>query len=159
MALRGKLIDPRTFDRAVLRKSISSLFGESWTPVDDNFAERILKSALARGKPDPRNKAKRLVCVGANNKIRATTILLPKRGGSVKALLSTTTSDLETLNLMIDEVRRLCCSWNSRKIYFLHPLLDTLIVELLKGSQFQMEGFLRAPYQPGQDVGIFSRFC
>jgi predicted transcriptional regulator len=156
---KGKLVDPHSFDRASIKKRFVSLFSESWMPVDEVFIERIFRSAAGIGRPDPRHKAKRLVCVGNKDELLGITVLMPKRGGAVKALLSTKTTDPETLGLMIDEVCRLSCSWGSRKIYFLHPLLDTAVIKVLNESQFQMEGFLRAPYKPGADVGIFSRFC
>jgi predicted transcriptional regulator/GNAT superfamily N-acetyltransferase len=158
-ARKGELLDLRRVNRSLLKTSLVSLFSGAWTSVDEAFADRILKSAAGTGKPDPRNKSKRLVCVGTPDEIVGLTVLLPKRGGAVKALLCASTNDPETLRLMITEVCRLSCGWGSRKIYFLHPLLDGVVVKILRESQFQMEGFLRAPYRPGEDVGIFSRFC
>jgi predicted transcriptional regulator len=157
--LPGKLIDIRGVDRQKLSRDIAQLFSEGWTPMNEHLAGRIVQSAMSKNKPDPRVKAKRLVCVGSGNIIIGASVLLPKRGGAVKALLATVTSKQEILSLLIEESCRLSCSWNSRKIYFLHPLLDSTVVRALRESQFQMEGFLKAPYRPGEDVGIFSRFC
>lgn len=156
---RGNLLDLRSIPKALLSEAIVSLFSQDWIPTDTTFAERILKSALTKGKPDAREKAKRLVCTGSDGSICAMAILLPKRGGAVKALLCSATNDKLTLISLIEETVRLSCRWGSRKIYFLHPLLDWPVVSSLKESQFQMEGFLKAAYRPGEDVGVFSRFC
>lgn len=156
---RGDLLDMHSVDKARLRDAIVTLFSRDWIPTDTTFADRILKSAMAKGRPDAREKAKRIVCMGASGKICAIAILLPKRGGAVKALLCSATDDKATLTKLIEEAVRLSCGWESRKVYFLHPLLDSPVVTALKESQFQMEGFLKAPYRPGEDVGVFSRFC
>ena len=155
----GKLINIQVLDKQELRRSIVDLFSKNWVKIDEDTAERVLKSALSRTKPDPRRKSKRIGCVANGTKIVAAAILLPKRGGAVKALLSTVTEDAKTIKLMIEEICLMICHWGSRKIYFLHPLLDGAVVDALKESQFQMEDFLKAPYRPGEDVGIFSRFC
>jgi hypothetical protein len=142
-----------------MRDAIVHLFSRDWIPVDKAFADRILRSAVAKGRPDARDKAKRIVCAGVGGRVSAIVILLPKRGGAVKALLCSATDDKVTLMKLIEEAVRLSSSWESRKIYFLHPLLDSSVVNALKDSQFQMEGFLKAPYRQGEDVGVFSRFC
>jgi len=157
--VRATLINSPEISEIALKRDFKNLFSETWTPVTDSFADRIVRGSMATKKPDPRNKSKRMVCIGKPNKILGLTVLLPKRGGAVKALLATATNDDSSLRKMIDEVCRLSCRWGSRKIYFLHPLLDITVIQALRESQFQMEGFLRAPYKPGQDVGIFSRFC
>jgi len=157
---RGEVLDLREVDRTRLRDAMIELFSRDWTPIGVPFAERILKAAVGNGRPDARHKAKRIVCMGEKRGgISAMTILLPKRGGAVKALLSTATKNKATLQNLIEEAARLSCTWGSRKIYFLHPMLDLPVVAALREAQFQMEGFLRAPYAPGEDVGIFSRFC
>ena len=156
---KSKVIDPELVKKASLIRDFKKLFEESWTTVDDSFAERIVQGGASRKKPDPRYKAKRIVCMGTRNKIDGLTVLLPKRGGSVKALMASATDDEASVKAMIEEVARLSCGWGARKIYYLHPLLDVSLVRVLRNSQFQMEGFLRAPYKRGQDVGIFSRFC
>lgn len=158
-SVKAKVIDPQRVGSRVLKRDFKLLFETSWTAISDSFAERIVKGGISRKKPDPRFKAKRLVCIGSPNKIEGLTVLLPKRGGSVKALMACSTNDESSLKAMIEEVSRLSCGWGSRKIYFLHPLLDVAPIQALRSSQFQMEGFLRAPYKPGQDIGIFSRFC
>jgi len=157
--IKAAVIDPRKVRDGVLQRDFKILFEKSWTSVSDSFAERIVKGGTSRKKPDPRFKAKRIVCIGSSSRIDGITVLLPKRGGSVKALMATATEDESSLKAMIEEVARLSCGWGSRKIYFLHPLLDSVVIRSLRSSQFQMEGFLRAPYKPGQDIGIFSRFC
>ncbi len=142
-----------------MRDALVKLFSQDWIPTDTTFADRILTGATGKGKPDAREKAKRVVCVGAGGKVSAIAILLPKRGGAVKALLCSATDDKATLIKLIEEAVRQGCSWESRKVYFLHPLLDSPVVTALRESQFQMEGFLKAPYRQGEDVGVFSRFC
>lgn len=155
----GEVIDIRKLGREHLKQALSNLFTQGWVPMDAILAEKVIADALSRTKPDPRRKAKRLVCVGRGLTVIGATVLLPKRGGAVKALLSTATSSRPTIRAMIEEVCRLGCSWGSRKIYFVHPLLDIDVVLALRESEFQMEGFLKAPYRRGEDVGIFSRFC
>jgi len=157
--MRGYILDLHLIDRARMRDAIVHLFSRDWIPVDKAFADRILRSAVAKGRPDARDKAKRIVCAGVGGRVSAIVILLPKRGGAVKALLCSATDDKVTLMKLIEEAVRLSSSWESRKIYFLHPLLDSSVVNALKDSQFQMEGFLKAPYRQGEDVGVFSRFC
>jgi len=157
--IRAELLDINSIARQRLRQAIETLFSRDWIEPNAAFADRILKSAFAKGKPDARQKAKRIVCYGVGEEIYALVILLPKRGGAVKALLCSATDDLATVKALIEESVRLSCRWGSRKVYYLHPLLDLTIVKALKESQFQMEGFLKAPYRPGEDVGVFSRFC
>lgn len=156
---KSKVINPELVSKPSLIRDFKRLFEGSWTSADDTFAERIVQGGVSRKKPDPRYKAKRIVCIGTRNKIDGLTVLLPKRGGSVKALMASDTDDEASIKAMIEEVARLSCGWGARKIYYLHPLLDVPLVRALRSSQFQMEGFLRAPYKRGQDVGIFSRFC
>jgi predicted transcriptional regulator/RimJ/RimL family protein N-acetyltransferase len=158
-SFRGKVLDISSIEKGRLRDSMVELFSQDWTPIDETFADRVLAGALTKGKPDARDKAKRIVCMGDSKRIYAMTILLPKRGGAVKALLCTATEHKGTLQQMIEEVSRLSCGWNSRKVYFLHPLLDSSVVAVLRESRFQLEGILKAPYKPGEDVGILSRFC
>lgn len=158
-SIRGQLLDIHTVPKNRLRDAVEVLFGRDWIAPDEAFADKILQAAFSKGKPDARKKAKRIVCVGKGEEVYGLVILLPKRGGAVKALMCSATDDLQTLKILIEECVHLSCGWGSRKVYFLHPLLDAAIVKTLKESQFQMEGFLKAPYRPGEDVGVFSRFC
>lgn len=155
----AKLLDPKDVRETVLSRDFKLLFEDAWTPVSADFSDRITRDGISRRKPDPRYKAKRIVCIGNKQKLCGITVLLPKRGGSMKALMAASTCDIPTIRAMVDEVARLSCVWGIRKIYYLQPLLDVELVKVLRSSQFQMEGFLRSPYKAGQDVGIFSRFC
>ena len=154
-SLRGNLLDIKSIPKERLRDAIVKLFSRDWLPIDAAFADRILKSALAKGKPDAREKAKRIVCAGTNGEITSMIIMLPKRGGAVKALLCSATDEKKTLLKLVEEVVHVSCGWGSRKVYFLHPLLDSPVVTALKEAQFQMEGFLKAPYIPARTWASF----
>ena len=59
---------------------------------------------------------------------------------------------------MLDGALEMVSHLGGRKLYFLHPIVDAETILLLKSHGFQAEGLLLAPYVPGQDVAVMSKF-
>lgn len=153
----GVLCDPHSFERRTLVGDFASLFGSTWSPVSRNFAQAIIKQAV---KPEDEQvaKPKRLVCLENCGRCIAAIVLLAKRGGAIKGVFLRGTSHLPSLRLLLDEACYLSSDLGRKKIYFLHPLTDSSVLGLLRSAGFQSEGLIRAPYRPGQDAAVMSRF-
>lgn len=147
------------FNRNVLIQDFIDMFQSTWSArPTPNFAAEIISQAVDNPSHKHHEKPKRMVCIGAQNHCIAGAVLLPKRGGAVKAMVLRNTSDQPTIVKLItrtvDEVVHL----GGRKLYILHPLTDAAMIVLLHSNAFKAEGLLRAPYVPGQDVIVMSRF-
>lgn len=76
----------------------------------------------------------------------------------MKALLLRSTNHESSLAQLIATANECASTLEQRKIYYLHPVDDTLILKLLRKDGFAFEGLLRAPYVRGQDVVVASKF-
>jgi predicted transcriptional regulator len=150
--------DPDSFDRDQLVHDLKEMFERIWPPVSDGFVHELLRQSVEEKATRHQEKPKRLICVGAEGRAFGAVVLLPKRGGAVKGLLLRSTNDPETIRRMIDESLRMVNQLGGRKLYFLHPIADAETILFLKSQGFTAEGLLLAPYVPGQDVAVMSRF-
>lgn len=153
-----KVADPGSFRRSVLVRDIRAMFGRTWSPVSESFVRALIRQAVEEKATQHHEKPKRLVCLGTGDSCRAAIVLLPKRGGAVKGLLLNGTTHRPSLQQLLNDALTCTTRLNGRKLYFLHPVVDADAVAFLKSSGFRAEGLLRAPYVPGQDVIIMSRF-
>jgi predicted transcriptional regulator len=154
----GQVADPDSFDRNQLVHDFKEMFERIWPPVPDGFVHELLRQSVEEKATEHHEKPKRLVCVGAEGRVFGAVVLLPKRGGAVKGLLLRSTKDPETIGRMVDESLKMVNQLGGRKLYFLHPIADAETILFLKSQGFTAEGLLLAPYVPGQDVAVMSRF-
>jgi predicted transcriptional regulator len=153
-----EVADPNTLDRRQLVRDFKEMFERIWPPVSDGFVRELLRQSVEQKATEHHEKPKRLICVGKGGRVFGAVVLLPKRGGAVKGLLLRNTSHQETLRKMIDGALEMVTELGGRKLYFLHPIVDAETILFLKSQGFQAEGLLVAPYVPGQDVAVMSRF-
>lgn len=156
--LEGGVSDPVSFSRGTLADDFAKLFAATWSPVSREFASAIVDQALDDRIPDQSEKPKRLVCLRRGQHCIAAIALLPKRGGAVKGLLLRGTGHVDSLRTLIESACGLASVLKGRKLYFLHPVLDSAAISILRSAGFQTEGLLRAPYGPGQDAVVMSKF-
>lgn len=152
---------PSAFRRRDLARLFRRMFSSTWYPVTMAYAETIVRSTLGAGAADVRDhaqKPKRMVCLRSGDECVGAVVLLPKRGGAVKALLLRSTNHESSLAQLIATANECASTLEQRKIYYLHPVDDTLILKLLRKDGFAFEGLLRAPYVRGQDVVVASKF-
>jgi hypothetical protein len=154
----GRTREPDSFKRTAMVKAIRSMFEKVWSPVSKAFVKRILTEAIDKQTSRHHEKPKRIVCLQSGHLCSAAILLLPKRGGAVKGLLLRSTSHERSLKKLCDEALGEVARLDGRKLYFLHPVADACGVVFLKSNGFRPEGLLRAPYSPGQDVIVMSRF-
>jgi len=84
-------------------------------------------------------------------------ILIPKRGGSVKALIACSTSHAESIDALIAGAELQVRKLHKRKIYVNHNIADQVVIERLITAGFNIEGALRQPYKAGVDHLILSK--
>lgn len=156
--LRGTVSDPTSFDRETLVADFRRLFEITWSPVTRRFVRAVVAQALRGpiGKKDP--KPKRLVCLRNGKHCVAAVALLPKRGGAVKGLLLRGTRHNSSLRDLLAAVSSLASDLGRRKLYFIHPVFDSTALAIFRSAGFQTEGLIRAPYRPGQDAVVVSKF-
>jgi predicted transcriptional regulator len=152
------LADPDRFDRRQLRRDFKEMFERIWPPVSERFVRELLRQSVEERATQHHEKPKRLVCVGTGERAYGAVVLLPKRGGAVKGLFLRNTNDRETLRKLLDGALEMVTHLGGRKLYFLHPIVDAETILLLKSLGFHAEGLLLAPYVPGQDVAVMSKF-
>ena len=103
------------------------------------------------------NKPVRIFCIGNRGKCVALVLVVPKRGGAVKALLLSVTHHSESLMALLNYVETELRALEKRKLYFVHPSDDSEIVNILKSCSYSVEGLLQEPYRKGQDAVILAK--
>ena len=154
----GRICDPASLEREILIADFAKLFRSTWSKVTTSFAKAIVDQALNDRATDQSVKPKRLVCIWHSNHCIAAVALLPKRGGAVKGVLLRGTRHESSLKDLIAASSSVASDLGGRKLYFLHPVLDSIVVAILRSTGFQAEGLLRASYKAGQDAVVMSRF-
>ena len=154
----GTPAEPGSFQRTVLVSAIKSMFGRVWSPVSSKFVEELLRQSIDDKTVRHHEKPKRLVCLRTKDTCSAAIVLLPKRGGAVKGLFLRTTNHEPSLVELCERAFKEVIELGGRKLYLLHPVVDSRAIIFLKSNGFRAEGLLRAPYVAGQDVIVMSRF-
>ena len=134
------------------------LFQRTYHSVNARFVTEIIKQAIEEPQDHAEDKPKRVICLQRRNRCIAAVVLLPKRGGAVKSLLLTSTKHEKSFRELLDKASGIAGKLGGRKMYFLHPVRDSDVVQILRRDGFQSEGLLRAPYSSGQDVIVLSKF-
>lgn len=144
--------------RARLRRDLLRLFRSAWFPMPQETADRIAEQLLADERIPYADKPRRLIVLRSGNRFVGGAVLLPKRGGAVKALFVSETTHTPSLSRLIAAAEETAKSLGGRKVFALHPLLgDARLVRLLGEAGFVVEGVLREPYLRGHDVCILSK--
>lgn len=84
--------------------------------------------------------------------------IVSKRGGAAKAVLATRSDDRRSLVGMFRRAEQLAVAAGSRKLYYLHPVTDGLIIGMLREIDYTVEGCLREPYFIGRDMVVMAKF-
>jgi predicted transcriptional regulator/RimJ/RimL family protein N-acetyltransferase len=155
---KGEIVDPASLNRKRLIADFRKMFELTWSPVTERLAQAIIHQSIDAQADEPRQKPKRLVAIARNTHCIGAISLLPKRGGAVKGVLLRSTNYPPSINALLDAAVDAAKSFGGRKIYFLHPVLDDACILLLRSRGFRAEGLIRAPYRPGQDGIVMSRF-
>jgi hypothetical protein len=156
--LPARVAAPHHFKRVTLVSDFKRLFDSTWSIVPYSFAKAIVRQAVDHPKTHHSQKPKRLVCLCRGRHCIAAILLAPKRGGAVKGVFLRGTRHQQSLRSLLGEAHALARRLHGRKLYFLHPALDPVVLSTLRTSGFQSEGLIRAPYRPGQDVAVLSKF-
>lgn len=135
---------------------LQRLFTNAWFPVGESFAQSIVRDA-ARDTDEYAEKPKYLFMLRSGNDYVGAAILLPKRGGALKAMCMSETAHSPSIMRLLDGCEELALRLRRRKLYFLHQAADIEIVKMLRGREFEPEGILRGPYAPGQDVVVLAK--
>lgn len=141
--------------------SYRRMFAEFFHDMPTKRAQEILaraKPLLTQSAATLATKPREHLCLVARKKCRAFLTLIPKRGGAMKAVLIRDTDHKPSIEQLIEAGLRLASEVKERKIYFLHPLRDVVLVCLLIEKDFRCEGVLRAPYRQGDDIIVLARF-
>lgn len=147
--------------RSELVSSYQRMFSAAFHDITTAKVREILAVPRALKKTaasEHASKPRHIICVASRGKCRGFVTVIPKRGGAMKAVLLRETSNRQSICQLIDESVRIALELQQRKLYWLHPLSDSLVIEELLGAGFRSEGVLRAPYRPGDDVIVISRF-
>jgi hypothetical protein len=120
----------------------------------------LAKSIVSTGgllKGPYEEKPCRLLCFGKGTRCVALTLVVPKRGGAVKALLLSDTRHRRTLRSLVNCLETQLRAAGKRKVYFVHPSDDHEIVNVLKSCSYNVEGLLQEPYRKGQDAVVLAK--
>lgn len=99
-----------------------------------------------------------LLAMASRKKIIGLLLLVPKRGGAVKALVMSETAHRASIQQLLELAEEMAQVAGKRKLYFLHPIADNEIISLFVERGYSAEGVLRSPYRQGQDAAVYSRF-
>lgn len=93
------------------------------------------------------DKPKKIFAFSFRNKIGATALLLPKRGGSIKCVLLSSVKNVKLIREMINKVEEYAIQENRHRLYFTIPENRLDIIHALKEENYKIEGILHSPYK------------
>ena len=153
----GYPVEITALHRAKFARFVMAMFSKTWVPVDLEMAKKIVDNGCDAEKRTYEEKPIKFVCVGVKSGCIGMVALVPKRGGAVKGLCFSSSNHVPTLDKLVEQTEGEAKKWRKRKLYFLHPIDDGLIVQVLKQRDYVTEGILREPYCPGRDVIVVSK--
>jgi predicted transcriptional regulator len=147
------------FGKVEIISTFKRLFSNTWARVSAVTASQMIGGYFRGSKRMTyEEKPIALLAMATRTRVVGLLLLVPKRGGAVKALLMSETAHRDSLHGLLvlaeDVVRRA----GRRKLYFLHPIADNEIISLFLSHGYVAEGVLRSPYRQGQDAAVYSRF-
>lgn len=150
----GRPIPSDNYSGDGLAERLQVLFNRCLVPVGLPFTKRLV-SQIHRDSTEPSAKRKDLMLLESGDDISGCVISLPKRGGAVKCHLLHNTAHSPSIERLVQATEDFHCDLEARKIYYLHPLSDTLTIGILEDTGYQAEGLLRSPYVSGRNLGVF----
>ncbi|HWC61927.1 MAG TPA: hypothetical protein VHC44_19725 [Verrucomicrobiae bacterium] len=133
-------------------------FTSEWMTVPQKHSRAIINAAITDSRKTYEEKPVRLVGARAQDGTWLSFVLLvPKRGGAMKALLLTGTTNEATNRSIVHEAEQQGKALNKRKLYFCHAADDVPVLALLKELGYECEGVLAEPYRPNVDVMVLSK--
>jgi predicted transcriptional regulator len=152
-------VDLRNFRKGEIISAFGTLFSTTWSEANTATASKIIGGYFRNSKRvGYEEKPISLMAVGAGKRIVGLVLLVPKRGGAVKALLLSHTANHHTLHRLISLAEDAVVSARRRKLYFVHPIADTKVISSFVRHGYVAEGMLRSPYRQGQDAAVYARF-
>jgi hypothetical protein len=152
-------VDLSNIRKTEIIRAFRTLFSATWCKLDTATASKIISGYFRKpNRVGYEDKPITIVAVAASKKILALVLLVPKRGGAVKALLLSKTANHLALDQLICLAEERVKSGRRRKLYFIHPIGDTDIISALVRHGYVTEGVLRSPYRQGQDAAVYARF-
>lgn len=157
--IRGVLAELTRFTKAEIVSAFRTLFSHTWTRVSTTTASEMIGGYFRHSKRLAyEEKPISLVAVAGRKRLVGMVLLVPKRGGAVKALLMSGTMHRDTLRRLIKLAEGAVSRGKRRKLYFIHPMADDKVISVLVQYGYIAEGVLRSPYRKGQDAAVYSRF-
>jgi hypothetical protein len=117
----------------------------------------MIAKTAANGAFTLEQKPLHIIWLRRAKRIHGALVLVPKRGGALKALLLSATSHRRSLSKLIKAGEDYARETGQKKLYYIHPIDDALMVGLLRAKGYLAEGILREPYQIGRDNLVLSR--
>jgi predicted transcriptional regulator/RimJ/RimL family protein N-acetyltransferase len=152
------VVEGSAIDNDRLATAVLDILQFGGFPIDDRIASGIVRNSRRARDVPYEDKPLQIVTLTVKKKILAIALCVPKRGGSVKLVLSSRTSDVRSLSALIDQVETDAKDAARRKVFALFSLEDVHLAKVLGSKGYEVEGVLREPYKPGVDCCIFSKF-
>jgi len=157
--IAGKPIAASKFSKAEVISAFKNLFSNTWARVSAATASQMIGGYFRRSKRMTyEEKPIALLAIATRKRLVGLVLLVPKRGGAVKALLMSETAHRDTLHGLLAFAEDAVRAAGRRKLYFLHPIADYEMISLFVARGYTAEGVLRSPYRQGQDATVYSRF-
>lgn len=156
-AIKAGFLKDKSIEGKNLAHFFCKMFSDTWIPISKTRAKCVLKNAH-RTEVSYEEKPIQLLSFGERKKCNAQILLVPKRGGAVKALWLSKTNHKKSLKLMLRCAEDRARKQAKRKIYFVLPWNDEELIRILKENAYLVEGLLNEPYRVGQDAVILSKY-
>jgi predicted transcriptional regulator/GNAT superfamily N-acetyltransferase len=149
--------DAEGLNRVMLADFISQQLNYAGFPVGDAGAKAMAAAAISKDKKSYEDKPLQVFCLMDKRACHGLLVLIPKRGGAVKAICACSTSDPESIRSLLARGERQARDQARRKIYILQPQNDPVLTEILRGAGYRAEGNLREPYVAGLDCLVLAK--
>jgi len=157
--IAARAVAARNFSKTKVVSAFKKLFSDTWTRVNAATASQMIDGYFRRSRRMTyEDKPIALLAMASRKRIIGLLLLVPKRGGAVKALLMSETGHRDSIRHLLELAEEMAQAAGKRKLYFLHPIADNEIISLFVGRGYSAEGVLRSPYRQGQDAAVYSRF-
>jgi predicted transcriptional regulator len=146
------------FPQAELKKLTLQLARTKFPKITAEQVRKILDRANSDINTPIENKPLRVFCLKRGTSCKGLLLLIPKRGGAIKGLIFSETTNESTLKEILKRAEDFVREATGRKIYFLSSVDSVVVNRFLRSQGYFLEGALKEPYKPGDDVLILSRF-
>lgn len=133
-------------------------FSEDIVKISKKVAESFLKDSLREDSSISYEKKPKYTLIShKDGKIFGCAILLPKRGGAIKAVLSFGFENVGELQRLIKKCEKFAKDKKRHKLYFTIPDDRFDYIEALKRLGYETEGILRKPYKKNKNIIVSSK--